>query len=132
MGLTMLEAHIDEKVLYAFKKKCMVCHDTYKKNDKAPPLVAVNQVYLRLSDNNFTLAMEKMETFLEAPDLNKTLMNPAVKLFGVMPKLDLNRTQIKEFSQVLIETEFEIPEWFEGHFEGHDLNHTPKKIEKNR
>jgi len=43
-------------------------------------------------------------------------MKPAVKLFGVMPKLDLNSTEIEDFAQVLIETEFEIPDWFEEHY----------------
>ena len=60
--------------------------------------------------------MEKMKKFLVTPDENRTLMKPAVKLFGVMPKLDLNSTEIEDFAQVLIETEFEIPDWFEEHY----------------
>ena len=117
-------AHIDEKVLYAFEAKCMGCHDTYEKNDKAPPLIAVNQVYLRLHDNNMTQAIERMRGFLSEPSKEKALMKPAVKLFGVMPDLDLNSTEIEEFSQVLIETEFEIPEWFDSHYKSHELNKT--------
>jgi len=60
--------------------------------------------------------MEKMKIFLATPDENRTLMKPAVKFFGVMPKLDLNSTEIEDFAQVLIETEFEIPDWFEEHY----------------
>ncbi|MCH9739979.1 MAG: hypothetical protein K0U38_03940 [Epsilonproteobacteria bacterium] len=121
---TILQAHIDDKVLYAFEAKCMSCHDTYKKNDKAPPLVAVNQVYLRLADGNFSKAMERMKTFLTKPTKEKTLMKPAVKLFGVMPNLELNSTEVEDFSQVLVETEFEIPDWFDGHYKSHELNKT--------
>ena len=118
------QAHIDERVLYEFADKCMICHETYKENKMAPPLVAVNQVYLRLHDNNMSKAMEKMKTFLATPDENRTLMKPAVKLFWVMPKLDLNSTEIEDFSQVLIETEFDIPDCFEEHYKSHELNKT--------
>lgn len=120
-GATMLHAHVDEKVLYAFEKACMSCHDTYEKNKIAPPLIAINQVYLRLTDGNMTVAMERMKTFLATPSKEATLMKPAVKLYGVMPKLDLTEEETRDFAQVLIETEFEIPEWFDEHYKTHDL-----------
>ena len=114
-------AHVDEKVLYAFEKVCMSCHDTYEKNKKAPPLIAVNQVYLRLVDGNMTVAMERMKTFLAAPSKEATLMKPSVKLYGVMSKLELTEEEIRNFSQVLVEIEFEIPEWFDDHYKTHEL-----------
>lgn len=120
--IVSLKAHIDEAVLYSFEKKCMICHDTYKKNKIAPPLVAVNQVYLRLYDDNMTIAIDNMKIFLENPTEDKILLKPAFKLFGLMQKLDLNATEIHNFSQVLIETEFEIPDWFNSHYKSHDLN----------
>ncbi len=126
-GATILHAHVDEKVLYAFEKACMSCHDTYEKNKKAPPLIAVNQVYLRLADGNMTVAMERMKTFLAGPSKERTLMKPAVKLYGVMPKLELTEEEMRDFSQVLVETEFEIPEWFDDHYKTHEL----KKPQKN-
>ena len=120
-GVTSLYAHIDEKVLYAFEKACMSCHDTYEKNKIAPPLIAVNQVYLRLTDGNMTVAMERVKTFLAAPSKEATLMKPSVKLYGVMSKLELTEEEIRNFSQVLVETEFEIPEWFDDHYKTHEL-----------
>ncbi len=120
-GATILNAHIDEKVLYAFEKACMSCHDTYEKNKKAPPLIAVNQVYLRLADGNITVAMERMKNFLTNPVKENTLMKPAVKLFGVMPKIQLTEEEIRDYAQVLVETEFEIPEWFDDHYKTHEL-----------
>ena len=116
-----LNAHINEKILYAFEAKCMGCHNTHKRNKIAPPLVAVNQVYLRLNDNNMSLAEKQMKKFLTAPSKKGTLMKPAVKLFGVMPKLDLNITEIENFSEILVETEFEIPNWFNKHYKSHNL-----------
>ncbi len=120
-GVTILHAHVDEKVLYAFEKVCMSCHDTYEKNKMAPPLIAVNQVYLRLADGNMTVAIERMKTFLAAPSKEGTLMKPAVKLYGVMPKMQLTEEEMRDFAQVLIETEYEIPEWFDDHYKTHDL-----------
>ncbi len=118
---TTLHAHVDEKVLYAFEKACMSCHDTYEKNKIAPPLIAINQVYLRLADGNMTVAMERMKTFLAAPSKERTLMKPAVKLFGVMPKIELTGEEMRDYAQVLVETEFEIPEWFDEHYKTHEL-----------
>ena len=120
-AVTLLNAHVDEKVLYAFEKACMSCHDTYEKNKIAPPLIAVNQVYLRLADGNMTVAMERMKTFLAAPSKEHTLMKPAVKLYGVMPKLELTEEELRDYAQVLIGTEFEIPEWFDEHYKTHEL-----------
>ncbi|PHS40374.1 MAG: hypothetical protein COB07_04565 [Sulfurovum sp.] len=116
-----LHAHVDEEVLYAFEKACMSCHDTYEKNKKAPPLVAINQVYLRLADGNRTVAMERIKTFLAAPSTEGALMKPAVKLFAVMPKIELTQEEMRDFAQVLVETEFEIPEWFDEHYKTHEL-----------
>ncbi len=132
-SVTILHAHVDEKVLYAFEKACMSCHDTYEKNKKAPPLVAVNQVYLRLTDGNMTVAMERIKTFLADPKKERILMKPAVKLFGVMPKIELTQEEMRDYAQVLVETEFEIPEWFDEHYKTHDLkkpqeNNSSKKL----
>ena len=118
---TALGAHVDEKVLYAFEKKCMSCLDTYEKNRHAPPLVAINQVYLRLLDGNMSIAMERIKSFLNTPGREQALMQPAVKLFGVMPKLDLTKEEMGDYAQVLVETEFETPEWFDEHYKTHNL-----------
>ena len=123
---TTLHAHVDEKVLYAFEKACMSCHDTYEKNKMAPPLIAVNQVYLKLADGNMTVAMERVKTFLATPSKEGTLMKPAVKLFGVMPKLELTEEEMRDYAQVLVETEFEIPEWFDDHYKTHELKKSQK------
>lgn len=116
-----LYSHINEAVLYDFEARCMVCHDTYKQNDKAPPLVAINQVYLKLHDHNHTVARSKIKAFLEKPTHQKALMKPAIKLYGLMPKISLDDNQTSDFAEVLIETEFEIPKWFEKHYQDHKL-----------
>ncbi len=75
-----LHAHVDEAVLIDFEKKCMGCHKAYEKNDLAPPIVAIQQVHMRLSDNNMTLAMQSIMTFLKTPNEETALMKPAIEL----------------------------------------------------
>lgn len=62
-----------------------------------------------------------MKSFLANPAKERTLMKPAVKLFGIMPKIALTEEELRDFSQVLVETEFEIPEWFDKHYKTHEL-----------
>ena len=103
----------------------MICHDTYKQNKKAPPLVAINQVYLRIYDNNWSVAQQQIKEFLENPTEKGAIMKPALKKFGLMPKLAFDINNTSDFAQVLIETEFKIPDWFNAHYKEHNL--TKKK-----
>ena len=105
----------------------MVCHNTYKRNKKAPPLVAINQVYLRVYDNNWSIAQEQIKEFLENPTKSNLIMKPAFKKFGLMPQLTFDINDTKDFAQVLIETEFEIPDWFNAHYKEHNL--TKKRLQ---
>ena len=100
----------------------MICHNTYKQNKKAPPLVAINQVYLRLYDNNLTIAQQQIKSFLKNPTKENVIMKPALKKFGLMPKLIFDINNTNDFAQVLIETEFEIPDWFNAHYKEHNLS----------
>jgi hypothetical protein len=99
----------------------MKCHKTYKRNKKAPPLVAINQVYLRLYDNNWTIAQKQIKSFLKNPREDIAIMKPALKKFGLMPKLDFDVNDRDNFAKVLIETEFKIPDWFNAHYKKHHL-----------
>jgi len=44
-----------------------------------------------------------------------------------MPKFDLNTTEIENFSQVIIETEFDTPDWFDEHYKSHELEKSMDK-----
>ncbi len=125
--LNNLYAHIDQKVLYEFEAKCMICHNTYKKNDTAPPVVAVQQMYMRNTSNNKDISKQLIARFLAYPTHKKALMKPAIELYGLMPQQNLSVEQIANFAQVIIDTEFEVPDWFDGHYKSHKF----KKNNKN-
>lgn len=119
---TSVYAHVDEQVLLDFEKRCMICHDSYKQNDFAPPVIAVQQIYHRKYKMDLVVAKNAMMSFLEKPTHEKALMKPAIKLYGLMPQQQLTPEERLNFSEVILETPFEIPDWFEGHFQSHKLN----------
>jgi len=49
-------------------------------------------------------------------------MQPAIKLYNLMPKQDLTLKQINDFTEVILEINYEIAEWFDNHFNLHKLN----------
>ena len=117
-----LFAHVDQEVLRNFENRCMVCHDTYSKNDIAPPIIAINQIYAKSTQNNLPLSKKMIKSFLFNPTKEKALMEPAIKLYNLMPKQDLTTKQIDDFAEVILETNYEIPDWFDNHFKSHSLN----------
>ena len=122
-------AHVDDKVLYDFKNRCMICHDTYDKTDMAPPIVAVNRIYTEYSQNNLPEAKKAIISFLENPNEKKALMKPAVKIYGVMPLQLLTPQQRGDFADVILELDYGSPEWFEDHYKSHQLNFDDPSVE---
>lgn len=116
-------------VIIGFESKCMSCHDGFTKNKFAPPIIAVQQVYLRLANKDMKKAKERMIAFLEEPKKDKTLMKPAVKLYGVMPNLGLSKQEIEAYTKLVLETKFQMPAWFNDHFKSHKLK-KPKEWNK--
>ncbi len=116
-----LQAHVTLEAFKIFEPRCTACHRIFDRNDKAPPLVAVHQVYLRLNDNNIGRAFAAARSFLVAPEHKKALMKPALKLYGLMPKMDMNASEADEYAHALVEIEFEISDWFEEHYRSHKL-----------
>jgi hypothetical protein len=116
-------------VILGFQSKCMSCHDGFTKNKFAPPIIAVQQVYLRLANKDMQKAKTRMVAFLQAPHKDKTLMKPAVKLYGVMPDLGLSKQEIDAYTKLILETKFTMPDWFNEHFKSHKLQ-KPKEWNK--
>jgi len=112
---------LSHDLVLAFERKCQSCHDGYAKNTLAPPIFAVQQVYLRLAQQDIEKAKKRMIYFLKNPKLEYTLMKPAVKLYSVMPNLNLSDKEASDFTKVILETKFSLPKWFNEHYKGHKL-----------
>lgn len=48
-------------------------------------------------------------------------MKPAVKLYKTMPNVGLSEKEAIEFSKLILETKFKLPDWFNAHFKSHKL-----------
>jgi hypothetical protein len=123
---------LDQNVVHAFEKKCQSCHYGYVRNDLAPPIVAVQQVYLRLGEGDIEKAKKRMIAFLKDPKLEKTMMKPAVKLYNVMPNLGFTDKEIEEFTNVILSSKFTMPDWFDKHYQGHGLKKPKEWQEKKK
>lgn len=114
----------------AFERKCQSCHAGYIKNTLAPPILAVQQVYLRLSQHDIEKASKRMIYFLKNPKHEYALMKPAIKLYNLMPDLNLSDKEASDFTKVILETKFSLPKWFNKHYKSHKLE-SPKSTHKN-
>ncbi len=104
-----------------FEQKCNVCHDATGKKESeiiAPPFHAVRMVYMKSSmdKNDF---IETMKDWTHKPDSTKSLMKPAIKLFGVMPYQKFDDKEIDLILEYVYKTEFPKPKWFDLHQEMH-------------
>lgn len=120
-------SHFDDKDLKNFENRCMVCHDTYVKNDMAPPIVAINQRYKKVYGENLDVSISKIRDFLIQPSMKKAIMHPAIKLYGLMPKQELNERELEAFPEIIMLLDYNVPEWFDQHYESHNLKDEKKK-----
>ena len=118
--LLPLSAHFDEQDLKNFEKKCMVCHDTYVQNDMAPPIIAINQRYKKYY-GDIDLSINKIRDFLLSPSHKNAIMQPAIKLYNLMPKQVLNDKELESYPEIIMLLEYDVPEWFDKHYKSHDL-----------
>lgn len=123
---TNLFSHFDHLDLEKFEKKCMICHDTYVKNDLAPPIVAINKRYKDYYGKNIELSISKIRDFLLKPEHNKAIMKPAVKLFGLMPKQELNSKELESFPEIIMLLDYEEPKWLNEHYKSHNFEEEKK------
>jgi hypothetical protein len=105
-----------------FEQKCNVCHvATGKKESKiiAPPFHAVRLMYMRSAMDKEDF-IETMRSWTNDPDSTKTLMKPAIQLFGVMPYQKIDQKELDLILEYVYKTEFSEPKWFDMHLELHD------------
>ena len=120
-----LNAHFDDTDLSMFEKKCMICHDTYKKNDIAPPIIAINQRYKKFY-GNIDLSINKIKDFLILPTHKKAIMQPAIKLYNLMPKQKLNKKELEAYPEIIMLLDYQVPQWFDEHYKSHNLKDNNK------
>ena len=48
-------------------------------------------------------------------------MQPAIKLYNLMPKQVLNDKELESYPEIIMLLEYDVPEWFDKHYKSHDL-----------
>jgi|APTNR8051073442_1049403.scaffolds.fasta_scaffold94905_1 cytochrome c2 len=99
-----------------FDQKCQVCHNLGKteKTIIAPPFYAVRMMYMKSSMDKADF-VSTMTDYVNQPDSTKSMMKPAVKRFGVMPKQAFKPEELALIIDYLYRTEMIKPDWFDTH-----------------
>jgi mono/diheme cytochrome c family protein len=112
----------DEQLLAAgfraLESSCFACHspDAAMNNRIAPPMAAIKKHYLD-EDTSYETFRRQLVDFVDNPSAENTRMPGAIRKFGLMPKLSLERRVVEEIAYYIYHSELEAPDWFEQHYQ---------------
>lgn len=110
--------HHDDKAKALYQKHCFACHQ-FSSKELAPPPAAIRRFYLERY-GSFEKAQEKMRGFLLGEE--QALMRPAIKRFGTMPALPLEKKEAETLAHFILEGNFPTPKWLDKHYKEHKKN----------
>lgn len=106
--------------------KCISCHSskTSMESSIAPPLAMIKDVYqLKYATNkSFT---ENMSSWLFKPNQETALLKKSVKTYGLMPNLNISKSELEHISNYIYTSDLEKPKWY-------NIGDGEKKIGKNK
>ncbi len=96
---------------------CMECHGGSAMGDDriAPPMFAAKNHYQNLTDKQDFIAT--MSAYIQEPSEATTRMPGAIKKFGLMPNLDLDKATADAIAAFVWEADFNEPEWYQQHYQ---------------
>lgn len=117
---TAATANTDEikKGKQLFQTHCASCHgiaggmDMSKRTD--PPIAGVRRHYIGTYPDKFSF-VNTIADWVENPDKNKTQMRGAIRRFGLMPKITVNRNDVEKIAAYIFEGEIDSPAGFKEH-----------------
>ena len=100
------------------ENNCFTCHspNPLLENKVAPPMQAIKTHYItsETTQERFTA---DLISFLNNPTEEKSKIPDAVKLYNIMPKMNLTEAQISKIALYIYHSEFEKPTWYANHYE---------------
>ena len=101
------------EVLNILNSTCFVCHspDMKTKPRLAPPMYMVKSHYYEEGKSKEKFIKEIVK-FASNPSLKKSVMPGAVRNFGLMPKQNFSKKDIKRIAEYLYETDMKSDEWY--------------------
>ena len=108
-----------------FESACMSCHAIEGKPTVAPPIFAVkNHVMGKYSDRDAFI--QRVTSWVKAPNADDVLMPGAVNKFGLMPALTtVSDDELKAVAEYLYDTDMSLPDWYKQHYK-EEHGHMPK------
>ena len=101
-----------------FQTHCVSCHGIAGGMDmskrKAPPIIAVRRHYIGTYPDKFSF-VNTIADWVEKPDRTKTQMRGAIRRFGLMPKIAVNRNDVEKIAAYIFEGDIDSPAGFQEH-----------------
>jgi cytochrome c553 len=99
-------------------KNCFSCHSPKGAHDAriAPPMMAIKKHYID-EKTSLDAFSEDLISFVQNPIEENSKMPGAIEKFGVMPKMEFSKKDLRDIAAYIYETELEEPEWFEQHYQ---------------
>jgi hypothetical protein len=109
-------SNADEDWGIIFAGNCASCHKDGNDKTAAPPVVALKQHYKAIypKKEDFVANMSK---WLVDPNKENSLMQGAIRKFGLMPNVGIDLETAKGLAGFLYDNEFFKPEWFDSHYQ---------------
>lgn len=107
-----LSKEIAYKAINVLKQNCISCHAPNKiENNVAPSLATIKEYYLK-ENNNESQFVKMMTSFLLNPTIEQAKMPNAVKKYGLMPQMGMDKEQYNLIASYLFNTKVEDPNWY--------------------
>lgn len=102
-----------------YQSACMSCHALAAKEEGsvAPPLFGVKDHVIKAYPERAAF-IQRVVTWVKAPNPNDVLMPGAVKKFGLMPaQAQLSDADLQAVAEFIYDTDFTQPDWYAGHYQ---------------
>jgi cytochrome c553 len=98
------------------KAQCYACHSptASQENRLAPPMVAISEHYID-SKTTFEDFSNDFIAFVHNPSEEKSKMPGALKRFGLMAAMPLDKADLRKIAAYLYYGDVEKPDWFDAH-----------------
>jgi mono/diheme cytochrome c family protein len=99
-----------------FEKYCIACHQIQGPPKIAPPVFGViNHVKGAYPERE--AFVRRIVEWVDNPSPNNTLMPGAVRRFGIMPKLNYPKEDVRKIAEFLYDYRVDLPQWYIKHYQ---------------
>jgi len=104
LGLTLSSLEADSLGSLLFHGNCITCHEEVKAVS-APSVMEFRENYLRAFPQKKDF-VTYMSTWVKHPDVQKSIMQDAIKKYELMPDLGFEKSTLEIISEYIYETDF--------------------------